>query len=104
MIENEAGLRHGVQVCKHPTKPNMLYIRVMYHEWFWGPFKTEQDVLDAMIKLDEKDPYWDYDCFSIHYGADPLPDNYVTGFNFLSQESIDKLEKEREKSEWFQKN
>ena len=77
-------MRHGVQTCSKPTDPQALYMRNMYHEYFWGPFKTEQEIIDAIIKLDQIDPYWDYDPFCIVYGADPLPKDFVFGFTSIS--------------------
>lgn len=75
--------KHNVPVCADPVDPESLYMRNLYHEFFWGPFKDEQAVIDAVKVLDKADEYWDYDPFCVIHGASPLPDNYVTGFGFV---------------------
>lgn len=87
-------LRDGVAVCSYPNAPNSLYMRCMYHEFFYGPFKDEHAVSEAIAQLDKADPYWDYDCFCIHYGANPLPDDFVNGFHFVTSEQRNAIESE----------
>lgn len=74
----------GVPVCQHPTEPKSLYIRIMFRDWFLGPF-TEEEATAAVNRLDQIDPYWDYDCWTIHFGADPLPKDYVGGFEYAAE-------------------
>lgn len=83
--------RYGIPVCNEPRDPESLYMRNMYHEFFWGPFQTERDLTDAIKHLDEVEPYWDYDPFCIIYGADPLPKDYVGGFPFVDDVMRDRI-------------
>jgi hypothetical protein len=55
-------------------------MRNLYHEFFWGPFTDEADLVKAVLTLDQADPYWDYDPFCIIHGANPLPGDFVFGF------------------------
>ena len=73
-------MKHGIQTCREPKDPSSLYMRNLFHEFFWGPFKDEAEVIAAINTLDTADPYWDYDPFCIIYGADPLPKDFVSGF------------------------
>lgn len=85
-------MRNGVQTCSKPIEPTSLYMRCMYHEFFYGPFKTEYECANAIATLDKEDPYWDYDCFCIHYGANPLPKDFVLGFTFVTDEERKRIE------------
>jgi len=89
-------MRHGIQTVREPTDPKSLYMRNLYHEFFWGPFADEAALTAAVIALDKADPYWDYDPFCIIYGADPLPSDFVFGFKRASDELRARLEKARE--------
>jgi hypothetical protein len=80
-------MRYGIPTCVDPIDPKSIYMRNMYHEFFWGPFKDEQLVTDAINALDEADPYWDYDPFCIICGCDPLPSDYVFGFPAVDDET-----------------
>jgi hypothetical protein len=73
-------MKHGICTCEDPTLPECIYMRTMYHEFFWGPFKDKEEVVDAINTLDEADDYWDYDPFCIIYGSNPLPKDYDFGF------------------------
>lgn len=75
-------MKHGIQTTSVPNQPQCLYMRNPYHEFFWGPFADEGELIKAVIALDKADPYWDYDPFCIIYGADPLPTDFVFGFRF----------------------
>lgn len=77
----------GIRKVIHPTDPQSLYIHVMFRTFFLGQFADEQAVANAITTLDKVDPYWDYDCFTIHYGANPLPDDYVGGFRYVGDEA-----------------
>lgn len=79
-------MRHGVATCVEPKEATSLYIRCMYHEFFYGPFRSEDACSEAIASLDKADPYWDYDCFCIHYGAEPLPKDFAYGFPFVDEE------------------
>jgi len=74
-------------------------MRNLYHEWFWGPFKDEQALIDAIKILDKVDLYWDYDPFCIIYGSNPLPTDYVYGFKIVSNEVRERIESSRHKKE-----
>ena len=90
-------MRHGVQQTNTPDKPECLYMRNLYHEWFWGPFANEDELTKAVLLLDKADPYWDYDPFCIIYGADPLPTNFVSGFPFADDSMRERLSIARKK-------
>ena len=88
-------MRSGVPTCAHPVDPQALYVRCMFHSFFYGPFADDAAVIAALRTLDDADPYWDYDSFAIHYGADPLPADYVGGFRFVTPEQRAAIEKGR---------
>ena len=75
-------MKHGIQTTGTPDNPDCLYMRNLYHEFFWGPFADEAELTTAVLALDKADPYWDYYPFCITYGANPLPDDFVLGFRF----------------------
>lgn len=75
-------MKHGIQTTGTPDKPECLYMRNLYHEFFWGPFADESELTKAVLALDKADSYWDYDPFCIIYGANPLPTDFVFGFRF----------------------
>jgi hypothetical protein len=87
--------KHGVPTCKDPTDPTKIYMRNMYHEFFWGPFDDESAVIEALKTLDVADSYWDYDPFCMIYGADPLPKDYVFGFESVPKETRVRIETQR---------
>lgn len=89
-------MKHGIQTVRKPTDPNSLYMRNLYHEYFWGPFSSEEELTRAVIALDKIDPYWDYEPFCIIYGADPLPCDFVNGFPFAGKDLRDRIERARE--------
>lgn len=76
-------MRYGIPTCSEPKDPKSIYMRNAFHEFFWGPFKNEQEITAAVKSLNKADPYWDYDPVCIIYGADPLPKNFVLGFPFV---------------------
>lgn len=86
----------GVPTCKEPRDPASLYLRIMYREWFMGPF-TEAEATAAVNHLDQTDPMWDYDCWTIHYGAEPLPEDFVGGFPYAG-EVRERIEAQRQRS------
>ena len=87
--------RPQLPTVRDPTLPDKLYFRLMYREFFWGPFDDEAAVASAMRQLDGWDPTWDYDLFCVIYGADPLPTDYVFGFRSVPREQKDLIEKLR---------
>ena len=87
--------KHNLPICIEPKDPNSIYMRNMYHEFFWGPFKDEQEVISAIHALDNADPYWDYDPFCLIYGADPLPENFVSGFSFIDDAMKERIMSKR---------
>ena len=86
-------MRHGIPTCASPTDPKAIYMRNMYHEFFWGPFASEDEVSRAIATLDKADEYWDYDPFCMIYGADPLPKDFVFGFPDVPREIRTRIEK-----------
>lgn len=84
-------MRHGIPTCVDPDKPECLYMRNLFHEWFWGPFKDEKELVDALNVLDKADPYWDYDPFCIIYGMNRLPKDYVFGFKCAPDEMKERI-------------
>jgi hypothetical protein len=36
------------------------YMRLMFHEWYYGPFKSKEDLIDAIKWLYLNDPLWNY--------------------------------------------
>lgn len=92
-----------IPTTQTPDNPNALYFRIMYREFFFGPFETEKQLVSALKQLDTDDPYWDYDCFCIHYGKNPLPDDFVRGFRFISKDQRNSIEEKRNKDWSFLK-
>ena len=86
---------YGIPTTTTPDDPKMIYMRNMYHEFFWGGFKNEQEVIDAIKKLDKIDPYWDYDPFCLVYGKSPLPDDFVFGFPDIPDDMKNKIKSQR---------
>ena len=76
-------MKNGNPTCIDPVNPECFYMRNLFHEYFWGPFETEQAVIDAIDRNDTADPYWDYNPFCIIKGLYPLPKDYVYGFPFV---------------------
>lgn len=93
-------MRYGIPQCSKPIDPKSIYMRNLYREWFWGPFKDEQEVIDAIDTLDKVDPYWDYDPFCLIYGADPLPKDFVKGFTFLDDAARERISNSRKVKEF----
>lgn len=91
-------MRHGIPTTGCPNQPQSLYMRNLYHEFFWGPFADEVAVIAAVCALDKADSYWDYDPFCIHYGADPLPKDFVFGFSFVDAAFRERVEAARKPS------
>ena len=79
-------MRYGVPTTTIPSDPRSIYMRNLYHEFFWGPFSDEREVAMAIVRLDTADPHWDHDPFCMVYGANPLPRDFVGGFPDVSQE------------------
>jgi hypothetical protein len=71
-----------------------MYLRLLYHEFFWE-FDTIEEIKAFVRKMDEEEPMWDYDCFTIHKG-DP---RWETDKNFgcFDFETLYKVRKEIEK-------
>ena len=90
------GERYGVPTCRLPDNPQAIYMRNLYHTFFWGPFENEQACAEAIAKLDKADQMWDYDPFCLIYGASPLPDDFVFGFKSLPDD-VQKRLRERER-------
>ena len=88
-------MKYGLPTCQDPSDPSCIYMRCMYYEFFWGPFKDEEEITKAINKLDADVPYWDYDCFCIVYGKNPLPEDYVFGFESIPEEMRSRIEKQR---------
>jgi hypothetical protein len=88
-------MKYDIQTCSEPNDPNSIYMRNLYHTFFWGPFKDAQAVIDAINHLDEVNPYWDYDPFCIIYGANPLPEDFVFGFQSIEDEMKERIRANR---------
>ena len=87
-------MRNGVPTCREPADPEALYFRCMFHTFFYGPFQTEAELVEALRTLDRVDPMWDYDCFAIHKG-DPTSRDWVNGLPFVSHEDRERIEAAR---------
>ena len=70
------GMKYGVKTCTEPTDPSGIYIQCLYHEFFYGPFRDTNELLSAIVLLDEQSPMWDYDTFRLVLGQDPFPTSY----------------------------
>jgi len=81
-----------IPTVKNPVCPDKFYFRLMYHEFFFGPFNTKDDVSKALADLDTWNEMWDYDSFCIIRGMSPLPDDFVFGFPFVSDEERKEIE------------
>lgn len=86
--------RHGINVTYTPDDPTAFYLRTMYCEWFYGPFATIDALLAAMTRLDTVDDHWDYDPFTVHLGANPLPDDHVS-FPSVSVDDAERIRAHR---------
>jgi hypothetical protein len=95
------GNRCGVPTCPNPDDSSKIYMRNMYHEFFWGPFSDEEEVSQAIAKLDKADDMWDYDPFCMIYGASQLPQDFVNGFQSVPQEMRDRIESKRVKRSFW---
>ena len=84
--------RPKIPTVKDPTESDKLYFRLMFHEFFFGPFDSKKDVSMALAELDAWDEMWDYDGFCIIRGLSPLPKDYVFGFPFVSKEERNEIE------------
>ena len=51
----------------------------------------KQAVIVAINTLDKVDPMWDYDPFCIIYGRDPLPKDFVGGFQDIEKDMKDRI-------------
>lgn len=78
-------MRHGVPTTGTPDLPDSLYMRNLFHEFFWGPFADVDALIRAIQRLDVSDPMWDYDPFCVIYGASPLPADFVHGFRHVDE-------------------
>ena len=58
----------GEPTVRWPTDPNAYYIRCMYHEFFWGPYASLEEVTEATKRLFMRDPYWNYDPPCVYRG------------------------------------
>jgi hypothetical protein len=79
-------MKPSVPTCQHPDQPDRIYMRLMYHTFFFGPFKDEAEVIAAVKELNKQDSMWDYDCYCVIYGMNPLPKDYVFGFPSVPSE------------------
>lgn len=95
--EEEKGkaMKDGIPTCRHPTDPTSMYMRNLYHTFFYGPFQTEAELTAAINQLDRTVVYWDYDPFCLIYGAAPLPTDYVFGFQSVPTEMRARIEAQR---------
>lgn len=91
-------MRHGIPTTAIPDRPACLYMRNLYHEFFWGPFEDEAALTAAVLRLDEIDPMWDYYPLCIVYGANPLPEDFVFGFPAASPDLYERVRAARKPS------
>lgn len=84
-------MRHGVPTTNNPDDQSRLYFRCLYHEFWWGPFSSEEEVAAAMRTLDAADPMWDYDCFTIHYGVRDMKDALRDPL-YITKDARDRIE------------
>ena len=84
-------MKHGIPTTNKPDDPNKIYMRNLYHEFFWGGFDNEEEVVKAINHLDKVDPNWNYNSFCLIYGASPLPDDFVFGFPFLPDDMQERI-------------
>lgn len=85
-------MRYGIPTTNEPSDSTCIYMRNMYHEFFWGPFNTENACSEAIAALDKADSDWDYDPFCMIYGANPLPKDFVFGFSNVPDEIRRRIE------------
>lgn len=77
---------------RKPDQEGKLYMRIMFREFFFGPFADLAAVGNAMSELDAKDDCWDYDGVCVIYGKNPLPEDFVYGFDFVTKKEREKIE------------
>lgn len=87
-------MKNGVATTSQASDPKLLYVRCMYHTFWYGPFASEDDVAAALRTLDAADEYWDYDCFAIHYGVADMKDA-INDPVYVTQEAREKIESAR---------
>ena len=91
-------MKWPVKTCRHPDQPDKFYFRIMFREFFFGPFDSEEDVIAATITLDRFDEWWDYDAVTYIKGKNPLPEDYVFGFPPMSWDFRDRMKEARQKA------
>ena len=82
----------GEQTVRWPTDPNSFYIHVMYHEFFYGPYASLEEIHAARKRLTAKDEYWNYDCDAIVKG-DLTPENErrIEKLTYISKETGEEI-------------
>ena len=88
-------MKYGIPTCSEPKDHSKIYMRNLYHTFFWGPFDDEQAVISAQRALDKVKPHWDDNPFCTIYGADPLPEDFIFGFESVPDETKQRIEKSR---------
>jgi hypothetical protein len=89
-----------IPTTQKPNDPNKFYFRVWYTTFFFGGFDSIEEVGEAMKQLDKLDRMWDYNTFSIIKGLDPLPEDFVYGFPFVSKKICKKIDRIRRGGGW----
>lgn len=54
-------MRVGEPTVSWPTDPAKYYIHCMFHEFFWGPYNSPDEVRAAAKRMTARDEYWNYD-------------------------------------------
>jgi hypothetical protein len=84
-------MRHNIPTTPSPDQPSKLYMRCMYHTFFYGPFDDEEAVIRAIVTLGRADPYWDDDGRAILWGSNPLPKDMAFGHRFVGEDMLDRI-------------
>ena len=84
-------MKLDIPTTRDANDPEALYFRLLYHEFWFGPFSNIVEVANALKKLDAHDPFWDYDGFGIHYGVVNMKDA-VRDPIYVTSEVRDKIE------------
>ena len=90
-------MKYDIPTCQDPVEPHSMYMRVFYRTFFFGPLPDEDAGVDAIRRLDVNEPDWDDDGFSIFFGANPLPSDYVCGFKQIDSDALKRILSRRNK-------
>lgn len=60
----------GVSISKNADATGKYYLYLGYRDFYYGPFETEEQIIETAIEFDRKDIYWRYDGFQVVEGCE----------------------------------